>query len=57
MVSETRAKVACEPYVMQFGATIEGIYALPVPDVFTNDILVFLECGPGDILDVLTDQR
>ena len=49
-------EIGCQPYVIEFVPSVQGINALPASGILPDDILMPFQRFPGDILQVLADK-
>jgi len=49
-------EIGCQPYVIEFVPSVQGINALPASGILPDDILMPFQRFPGDILQMLADK-
>jgi hypothetical protein len=56
MVREATTQIAGQTDVIELATAVEGVNALAMADVLTDDVLVLFEHLTGEVFQVLTDE-
>jgi hypothetical protein len=55
MVTEAGREIGRKADIVELAPAVEGANAVTVPDVLADKVLVFFQCLPGNVFQVLTD--